>query len=136
MKTFVGTKPEILLTVPFFLIIIFSRCTPVETNSLEVTATAYNSLPGQTHPDHPSIGAWGDTLRPGIKSIAVSVDLIDSGLVRNTKVEIEGLAGKYIVLDKMHHRWQKRIDIHMGKNADAAMKWGVQNVTIKWKAEK
>ena len=44
--------------------------------TLEVTATAYNSLAGQTF-GHPSEAAWGDTLKPGMKAIAVSRDLIN-----------------------------------------------------------
>jgi hypothetical protein len=45
------------------------------TTSLRVTATAYNSLPGQTD-NTPDLAAWGDRLRPGMKAIAVSRDLL------------------------------------------------------------
>ena len=45
---------------------------------LEVTATAYNSVESQTL-GVPNITAWGDTLVPGMKSIAVSRDLIANG---------------------------------------------------------
>jgi hypothetical protein len=40
--------------------------------------------------------AWGDTLEPGMKAIAVSRDLIRLGLVHNTYVTIEALPGRYI----------------------------------------
>jgi 3D (Asp-Asp-Asp) domain-containing protein len=102
--------------------------------SLEVMATAYNSVPEQTD-DTPDEGAWGDRLHPEIKSIAVSKDLLDMGLTKNSVVEIEGLPGKYLVLDKMNSRWEKKIDIFMGKNVEQAIQWGIKRVTIKWEVE-
>ena len=68
-----------------------------------VTATAYNSVRAQTN-SNPSIAAWGDRLKPGMKAIAVSRDLLKKGLKRGVKVKISGLPGEYVVLDKMHHR--------------------------------
>jgi len=101
-------------------------------NSLTVRATAYNSLPAQTSGAQPNIGAWGDTLRPGMQCIAVSRDLIERGLNHNTEVEIEGLPGRYRVLDKMNKRWIKKIDVYMGTDRRAAREWGVQVVRITW----
>ncbi|CAA6799904.1 MAG: Unknown protein, partial [uncultured Thiotrichaceae bacterium] len=78
---------------------------------LDVTATAYNSLPAQTD-STPDIAAWGDRLRPGMKAIAVSRDLLKKyGLKHKDKVKISGLKGEYLVLDKMNKRWKKKIDI-------------------------
>ena len=102
---------------------------------LQVTATAYNSLPEQTNAD-PRVTAWGDNLKPGMKAIAVSRDLIPLGLEHNTKVKIEGLQGTYKVLDKMNARWSKKIDIYMGLNKDKAKAWGSQQVVIYWKKNK
>ncbi len=99
--------------------------------SLLVTATAYNSLPEQTD-EHPHLAAWGDPLAPGMKVIAVSHDLIDEGLDRHTPVKIEGLPGEFLVLDKMHHRWEMRIDIYMGHDVEAALAWGKRQVEISW----
>ena len=99
--------------------------------SLVVTATAYNSLPEQTDAD-PHLAAWGDPLVPGMKVIAVSRDLIPLGLDHRTSVKIEGLPGVYVVLDKMHQRWEKRIDIYMGHDLDAARTWGKRRVEISW----
>jgi 3D (Asp-Asp-Asp) domain-containing protein len=98
---------------------------------LEVTATAYNSLPGQTG-DDPTLTAWGDQLAPGMKSIAVSRDLIELGLGHGTVVRIEGLPGEYRVLDKMARRWTRKIDIYMGEDVEAARRWGKRTVTIHW----
>ncbi|PIE00957.1 MAG: hypothetical protein CSA79_01565 [Thiothrix nivea] len=99
---------------------------------LRVTATAYNSLPTQTD-DTPDIAAWGDRLRPGMKAIAVSRDLLKKyGLKHKDKVKISGLEGEYQVLDKMNKRWKKKIDIYMGKDRRKALKWGRKNVTIQW----
>ena len=99
---------------------------------LRVTATAYTSHVGQTD-STPNIAAWGDRLRPGMKVIAVSRDLLRKyGMKRGTRVKISGLKGTYRVLDKMNKRWRKKIDIYMGKNIRAARNWGRRKVTIKW----
>lgn len=120
--------------LPIFLLLI-AACSSYEKKELEVTATAYNSLPGQTQ-GNPSEGAWGDTLKPGMKVIAVSRDLLDSGLTHNVEVRIEGLPGKYKVMDKMNRRWRKKIDIYMGAIEKDAREWGKKTVTIHWKVPK
>ena len=101
----------------------------------EVTATAYNSLNSQTKAGDPTLAAWGDTLKPGMKAIAVSRDLIDDGLTHGTKVFIEGLPGTYIVRDKMNKRWEDKIDIYMGNDVKAAREWGKRTVTITWETK-
>ena len=113
-------------------VVLFSCKNENKQRSMEVTATAYNSLAYQTS-GNPFITAWGDTLKPGMKVIAVSRDLIDSGLVYQTKVKIEGLPGKYVVRDKMNRRWTKKIDIYMGDSVQKAREWGKREVTISWK---
>ena len=69
-------------------------------HELEVTATAYNSVAGQTNAE-PNLTAWGDRLEPGMKSIAVSRDLIELGLTHGVGVEIEGLEGPFIVRERI-----------------------------------
>src|SRR5690554_7811699 len=119
-----------LLSLPYFLSAGDSK---KETVTLEVLATAYNSVPEQTD-DTPFEAAWGDILDPKVKSIAVSSDLLDMGLTKNTRVEIEGLPGEYLVLDKMNKRWEKKIDIYKGTDIQQAKKWGIKKVTIRWVA--
>ncbi|WP_410529705.1 3D domain-containing protein [Winogradskyella sp. J14-2] len=97
--------------------------------SFVVTATAYNSLAYQTN-SNPSITAFGDSLKPSLRYIAVSRDLLDSGLVHNTKVKIEGFDSLFTVKDKMNRRWRKRIDIYMGNDVRKAKKWGKKKVNI------
>ena len=99
--------------------------------TMTVTASAYNSLRGQTS-GNPSIAAWGDKLRPGMKAIAVSRDLQRMGLGHRAEVRIKGLPGTYLVLDRMHHRWRKKIDIYMGVDRSKAMRWGKRKVEITW----
>lgn len=103
--------------------------------SLDVTATAYNSTRDQTDAT-PHIGAWGDDLdravRPGLRVIAVSPDLLERGLRRGQRVRIHGLKGEFVVLDKMPRRWHKRIDIYMQNDERAARKWGRRRVRISW----
>jgi len=114
------------------LVILLSACGSGESKHvLKVTATAYNSLPNQTQGD-PTIAAWGDKLVPGMKVIAVSRDLIPMGLTHNVKVRIDGLSGTYTVMDKLHKRWTRRIDIYMGNDVKAAKDWGKREVTIRW----
>lgn len=98
---------------------------------LLVTATAYNSLPGQTWGD-PEEAAWGDRLEPGMRAVAVSRDLVRMGLTRGVEVRIEGLPGTFVVLDKMARRWRRRIDIYMGTDREAAREWGRRQVRISW----
>lgn len=127
----IGAIPFILLATLFLI----SSCDKHDKKELEVTATAYNSLPGQTQ-GHPSEGAWGDTLKPGMKVLAVSRDLLDSGLTHNTEVRIDGVPGTYLVKDKMNRRWTKKIDIYMGVIEKDARDWGKRTVTIRWKVPK
>jgi 3D (Asp-Asp-Asp) domain-containing protein len=107
-----------------------------ETKTMEVTATAYNSVESQTKKGDPVTTAWGDKLQPGMKAIAVSRDLLkEEGIEHGAEVRIEGLPGKYKVLDKMNQRWKKKIDIYMGENVGQAREWGRQKVEISWKVD-
>lgn len=99
-------------------------------DSLEVTASAYNSLSWQTGPGNPAVTAWGDTLKPDSKAIAVSRDLIQKGFDHNTPVRIEGFEGEFLVKDKMHYRWRNKIDIYMGTDVEKAREWGRRKVKI------
>jgi len=110
---------------------LFSACSY---RSMEVTATAYTSSPRETD-STPFLAAWGDTLAPGMKCIAVSRDLLKEGLVHNAEVTIEGLEGTYLVLDKMNKRWKKRIDIYMGLDRKKALQWGKKTLVIHWDEE-
>lgn len=107
----------------------------VEWKELNVSATAYNSVPWQTTAEKPSIAAWGDELKPGMRAIAVSRDLISQGLTHGARVKIEGMPGVYVVRDKMNSRWRKKIDIYMGKDIDAAREFGIRHdLQITWAA--
>ncbi|MCR8667713.1 3D domain-containing protein [Aestuariibaculum sp. M13] len=98
-------------------------------HDLTVTATAYNSVESQTN-SKPRITAFGDSLKPGIKVIAVSSDLYAKGLKYNTPVRIKGLEGVYYVKDRMPARWKNKIDIYMGTDVKAAKAWGRRTVSI------
>ena len=100
-------------------------------NSLEVTATAYTSMSKETD-STPYRAAWGNTLNSGVKSIAVSRDLLDMGLSNGAEVRIEGLPGTYKVLDKMNKKWKRKIDIYMGEDVKKAREWGKRKVVICW----
>jgi len=99
---------------------------------MEVTATAYTSCRRETDRT-PYLAAWNNRLKPSVKSIAVSRDLLKMGLTNKTRVTIDGLPGTYEVLDKMNKRWKKKIDIYMGCNLKKARRWGKRKVTIRWK---
>jgi 3D (Asp-Asp-Asp) domain-containing protein len=99
---------------------------------LLVHSTAYNSVRSQTN-DQPNIAAWGDVLEPGVKSVAISRDLMALGLTHGMTLTIDGLPGEFRVLDKMAKRWRKKIDIYMGEDVQAARNWGVRKVTIRWR---
>lgn len=136
MNFFLKAKGFVVFSALLMMQIVFTSAdSKKEIKTLEVLATAYNSVPEQTD-DTPFEAAWGDLLRPEVKSIAVSWDLLEMGLTKNCKVEIEGLPGEYIVLDKMNSRWEKKIDIYMGTDIEEALEWGVKKVTISWEAER
>nr|WP_313809973.1 hypothetical protein [Allomuricauda sp.] len=125
----------------WFILLILCACveasdvstTPVpryEWLGLEVTASAYNSVSWQTTEENPNIAAWGDTLKPGMKSIAVSRDLIKLGLIHNTKVLLDTFPDTFYVKDKMNRRWKNRIDIYMGNDIKMAREWGKKKLFI------
>lgn len=125
---------DCLRTLFLLLAMLLTACGD-ERQSMTVTATAYTSSPGETD-DSPGVAAWGDTLAPGMRVIAVSRDLLDLGLVQGAEVTIDGLDGEYVVLDKMHPRWTQKIDIYMGENVEQARAWGRRAVTIRWAGER
>ncbi len=99
-------------------------------DTLQVSASAYNTVAYQTKVNLSNVGAWGDTLREETKCIAVSPDLLKKGLRHNSKIKIKGLEGFYLVKDKMNARWHNRIDILMGKNTKKARNFGVKTKII------
>ena len=103
-----------------------------ESRQMQVTATAYTSSVRETD-STPTITAWGNKLKPGMRVLAVSRDLLDMGLTLGTLVSVEGFADDFIVLDKMNKRWKKKIDIYMGNDRHAALQWGKRKVNICWK---
>jgi 3D (Asp-Asp-Asp) domain-containing protein len=138
-------KKKSLLLALVSLIFLLSACTarhkpklnvkPISISKikkLRVIATAYTSFTKETDKT-PFLAAWMNKLNPSIKSIAISRDLITMGLGNGSEVSIDGLSGKYIVLDKMNKRWRKRIDIYMGLNRKRAFRWGKRAVVIRWK---
>jgi len=119
-----------------FSIVFLLLASCVETKTMEVTATAYNSVERQTKKGDAVTAAWGDKLKPGMKAIAVSRDLLqEEGIEHGSNLRIEGLPGKYKVLDKMNKRWKKKIDIYMGENVAEAREWGKKKVEISWEVD-
>jgi len=101
-------------------------------HKLRVTATAYTSHGAQTDAT-PFLAAWNNHIRPGMKIIAVSRDLLSKyGLRNGSRVRIGGLPGIYRVRDKMNKRYRKRIDIYMGLNRRRALQWGRRSVILYW----
>ena len=102
---------------------------PFDWRGLEVTVSAYNSVSWQTQGD-PNLAAWGDTLKPGMKSIAVSRDLLKMGIGHNTMVKIDTFPDTFYVKDKMNRRWKNRIDLYMGTDVKKAREWGRKKLFI------
>ena len=97
---------------------------------LSVHATAYTSHYGQTDKS-PYLAAWSNRIRPGMKIIAVSRDLIwKYGITNGKKVRISGLKGVFTVRDKMNKKWRRKIDIYMGTNRRKALRWGKRRVML------
>jgi len=101
-------------------------------HKMRVIATAYTSHRSQTDRT-PFLAAWNNRIRPGMKIIAVSPDLIRKyGITNGTKVKISGLPGIYTVRDKMNKRLRNHIDIYMGTNHRKAIRWGRRRVVLYW----
>ncbi|ADV45669.1 LysM peptidoglycan-binding domain-containing protein [Nitratifractor salsuginis] len=99
---------------------------------MRVVATAYTSHRNQTD-STPFLAAWNNRIRPGMKIIAVSPDLIRKyGITNGTKVKISGLRGIYTVRDKMNPRLHNHIDIYMGTDRRRALRWGRRRVILYW----
>jgi len=133
-------KSNLPLVLPAFAVwlCILSCKTRVEEytwKTMDVTVSAYNSVPSQTD-YNPNLAAWGDTLKPGMKCVAVSRDLIRLGIKHNTQIKIEGMEGIYLVKDKMHSRWQNRVDIYMGVDVKKAREWGRKKLSIEYAVKK
>ena len=130
-------RPHLVVTALALLLVIgaYRVWELSQWRTLEVMATAYNSLSGQTTAVDPDLAAWGDRLHPDMRVIAVSRDLIDAGLGYGTVVKIEGFDGEWQVLDKMNKRWTRKIDIYMGTDVNAAREWGHRPVTISWRVQ-
>lgn len=121
-----------------FILLVFScaeKKDPYVWIPIQVSVSAYNSVTWQTDGD-PNVAAWGDTLKPGMKVIAVSRDLIKKGLTHNTMVQIESLPDTFLVKDKMHWKWRNRIDIFMAKDVKMAQEWGRKKLTLKFRVLK
>ncbi|WP_217270492.1 3D domain-containing protein [Fundidesulfovibrio magnetotacticus] len=101
--------------------------------SLTVTAMAYTAQSvGKSRKGLPR-AANGELLTPELNAIAVSPDLIDlHGLALDQTVRIDGLDGEYKVMDLMHARHEKTIDIYFGRDAAGARQWGRRTLTISW----
>ena len=99
---------------------------------MRVIATAYTSHRNQTD-STPFLAAWNNRIRPGMKIIAVSPDMIRKyGLTNGVRVKIGGLPGTYVVRDKMNPRLHNHIDIYMGTNRRRALRWGRRRVVLYW----
>jgi 3D (Asp-Asp-Asp) domain-containing protein/LysM repeat protein len=101
-------------------------------HKMRVVATAYTSHRSQTD-STPFLAAWNNRIRPGMKIIAVSPDLIRRyGITNGVRVKIGGLPGTYVVRDKMNPRLHNHIDIYMGTNRRRALRWGRRRVVLYW----
>ena len=124
-----------LLVACLFMLVGYAMSQPNRVafwNSMEVTLTAYNSTRAQTD-GNPHRAAWNNRLRPGMKAVAVSRDLLDLGLDNRTEIWIEGLDGPYRVMDKMNRRYTRRIDVYFGKDVAAAREFGERTARIYWR---
>ena len=81
---FTVLKPNVLRFCIIIFVLVFYNCQearyedPYHWETIEVTASAYNSTRHQTD-SNPFITAFGDSLKPGLNYIAVSKDLLKKG---------------------------------------------------------
>ncbi len=98
--------------------------TPVDTHqkTMSVTLTAYSSTPDQTD-DTPFLTAANTPVRDGV----VAANFLPIG----TKIQIPRLFGNkvFIVEDRMHPRFNDRIDIWF-PNRELAKEFGLRKATV------
>jgi len=85
--------------------------------------------------DEPTRGKWGDELKPGIKALAVSPDLVARGMGPGTRVRIEGMPSGYRVRDQLPDGTRERIEIFMGTDAASVEHFGEKRMRIWWASE-
>jgi hypothetical protein len=112
------------------LALLLAACVPRgETASADVGAFAIELRePGA----EPRRGSWGDELKPGMKALAVSPDLVQRGLGRGTRVRIEGLPSSYRVRHQLGAETLERVEIFMGTDSEAARRWHERRARIWW----
>lgn len=93
---------------------------------INVTVTAYNSVPGQTD-STPCIGAQNTDICKYLElgSNTCAANFVPLG----TEMHIEGL-GTCVVRDRMNARYTYRVDWYMGMDIAEAKKFGVRNKTV------
>jgi len=119
------------LLIPLLFFLTLTGATHAGQRSMDVTVTAYTSSVRETD-STPNLAAWNNELEPGMNAVAVSRDLIPEGLTDGTEVAVEGFEENFTVLDKMNRRHQRRIDIYMGNDRQAAREFGKQRLKIWW----
>ena len=108
---------------------LFGHGAKTQVKSVRVKALAYTACSVKARSPR---GAWGDVLTRDMKAVAVSHDLLEMGLDRGDVISIEGLPGEYKVLDVMHSRHDKTIDIFYGNDDCGANRWGKRTLNITW----
>jgi 3D (Asp-Asp-Asp) domain-containing protein len=43
------------------------------------------------------------------------------------------MPGEWVVLDRMHSRWRRKIDVYMGTDEARALAFGERKVRIRWR---
>jgi hypothetical protein len=99
-----------------------------------VTVAAF-SIALRAPGEDPLRGRWGDELKPGIKAVAVSPDLVARGLSQGTRVRIEGLPSAYRVRDQLADGTLERVEIFMGTDAASAERFGEKRMRIWWETQ-
>ena len=99
---------------------------PKVVRTMKVVVTAYNSLPEQTD-STPCITASGYDLCKANEENVVAANFLRFG----TKVRLPDYTGErvYTVQDRMHPRFNRRMDLWMRERSDAR-KFGMRTLTV------
>jgi 3D (Asp-Asp-Asp) domain-containing protein len=100
-----------------------------ETAAVSVGAFA---IPLRPRGSEPWRGTWGDELVPGMRALAVSPDLVARGVIRGTRVRIEGMPASYRVRHELGAEAHERVEIFMGTDTEAARRFGERRARIWW----
>ena len=98
--------------------------------SASITTRRFEELPGAPGPMPAALTAdWLRQAFPLVRRVDIEVG------VSERVWDLSGMqgAGEWVLLDRMHSRWRRKIDVYMGVDEARALEFGERKVRIRWR---